>query len=205
MTLNNSFYSEFASYYDKMVSYENRKENESSFWLDLFKKHNISNAHDCACGTGHHVMLFNELGISCSGSDISTEMVKRTKENCQSRNVNSKLFQADFRKITNILHTPVDLIVNLGNSLPHLSKMDDILNYIKGCFSRLTSEGAMAIEMRNFNYLMKQKPRFIPLSFREHYGFIYVLDYFEEKIEFNIVYFNLENKDFKTFNFYAIR
>lgn len=199
MTHNNSFYSTFASYYDKLVSYKNRKENESSFWLDLFKKYNISNAHDCACGTGHHLILFNELGISCSGSDLSAEMIKKANENCQSRNISSKIYQADFRDITNILHTPVDLIVNLGNSLPYLSKMEDILNYIKGCYSRLTSEGIMVIETRNFNYLMKEKPRFIPLSFRESFGFIYVLDYFEEKIEFNILYFNLENKDFKTF------
>jgi ubiquinone/menaquinone biosynthesis C-methylase UbiE len=199
MTLNKKFYSEFTPFYDKMVSYENRKENERSFWLDLFKKYNISKVHDCACGTGHHVILFNELGISCSGSDLSEEMIEKAKENCVRRNINSNIFQADFRNIGNFLHEPLDLLVNLGNSLAYLNNIDDIIKYFKGCYSRLTSEGIMAIETRNFDYLLNIKPRFIPISLKDQYGFIYVIDYFEEKIEFNILYFNLENKDFKTF------
>lgn len=199
MTPNNSFYTDFAPYYDKLVSYENRKEFEGQFWKDLLKKYKISDAHDCACGTGHHVMLFNEMGIRCSGADISEDMIRKTNENCQMRGIEPKLFQADFRDIKSTLNKPVDLIVNLGNSLAYLRDGADIIGHLKGSYARLTQNGIMVIETRNFDYLLIKKPRFIPLSLRDNYGFIYVLDYLKEKIRFNIIYLNLENKNFQTF------
>jgi ubiquinone/menaquinone biosynthesis C-methylase UbiE len=144
-------------------------------------------------------MLFNELGIQCSGSDISLDMIKKAQENCNLINVKCNLFQADFRNLQDDSNNSLDLIINLGNSLAYLNKPKDFSLYFKGCTSKLNKGGIMIIETRNYDLLMKQKPRFIPLSFRDNYGFIYVLDYLKNRIRFNVLYFNLQTHDFQTF------
>jgi SAM-dependent methyltransferase len=200
MANSDEFYAKILPLYDKLISYENRKERETPFWKKLFNKYQILNAHDCACGTGHHLLIFNELGISCSGSDLSDAMVNEAKKKCEERNLKNTIFQADFRNIKTYLKKPVDLIVNLGNSLAYLSKEEYILVHLKGCNSSLSNEGVLVIDTRNYDYLLKERPRFIPLSFREDYGFIYAIDYLKESIQFNVLYFNLSNKDFQKFS-----
>ncbi|MFX0059978.1 MAG: class I SAM-dependent methyltransferase [Candidatus Hodarchaeota archaeon] len=200
MSEKDQFYSKFLPFYDKLISYENRKKRETPFWRKLFDKYHIRDAHDCSCGTGHHLLLFHELGICCSGSDLSEDMIHVARKKCKERNLKCNIFQADFRKLESFIRSPVDLIVNLGNSLAHLSNEVDILNHLNGCYKSLSSKGILVIDTRNYDYLLKEKPRFIPLSFREDHGFIYVLDYLKESIKFNILFFDLKNKDFQTFS-----
>ena len=199
MANSDKFYAEILPYYEKLISFENRRERETPFWKILFKKYQILNAHDCACGTGHHLLLFSELGIHCSGSDLSKPMVHEAKKKCEERNLEIDIIQADFRNIESFLKEPVDLIVNLGNSLAYLNKEEDIQSYLEGCNNSLSRNGILVIDTRNYDYLLKERPRFIPLSFREDYGFIYVIDYLKDKIQFNVLYINLSNKDFQFF------
>lgn len=199
MADSNQFYAKFVPLYDKLISYENRKERETPFWNEIFKKYDIHKAHDCACGTGHHVMLFNQLGVSCSGSDLSLDMIKKAQENCEQRNIKASLFQADFRNLQAVSDDSLDLIVNLGNSLAYLSNSKDNRQFFKETLSKLKEKGILVIETRNYDFLLKAKPRFIPLSFRDNFGFIYVLDYLKKQIKFNVVYFNLQTQEFQTF------
>lgn len=200
MTNSNKFYSKILPLYEKLISYKNRKERETSFWSNLFNKYHIQNAHDCSCGTGHHIILFNDLNVSCSGSDLSDDMVRKARRNCEEKKIKCNIIQADFCDIGNYLLNTVDLIVNLGNSLAYVDNKKKILNYLKGCYIKLSNNGVLVLDLRNYDYLLQEKPRFIPISFRENYGFIYVLEYEKRSIQFNILYFNLKNRDFQTFS-----
>lgn len=62
------FYEDFAEKYDKLVSFESRSKRESGFFRALFDSHRVKTILDCACGTGQHVMMFSEMGLSATGS-----------------------------------------------------------------------------------------------------------------------------------------
>ena len=75
------FYEDFIDKYDILVSWENRRRRETDFFKTVFKKNNVKSVLDCACGTGQHVIMFNEMGLESYGSDLSPAMVKRAKQN----------------------------------------------------------------------------------------------------------------------------
>ena len=80
------FYEDFIDKYDILVSWENRRRRETAFFKTIFKKNNVKSVLDCACGTGLHVIMFNEMGLNSSGSDLSPAMVRRAKENAKKYN-----------------------------------------------------------------------------------------------------------------------
>ena len=72
-------YKDFAEHYDWM-KLDNPARDQ--FFKVLFEKHNVNNVLDCACGTGHELILFSSFGFEVQGSDISDSMLEQAKNIC---------------------------------------------------------------------------------------------------------------------------
>ncbi len=194
------FYEDFIEKYDSLISWKNRSKRESEFFKTLFSKYKVKNVLDCACGTGQHVVMFNQMGFSAKGSDLSPAMIKKAKINANKYGVKATFKIVDFRNLSKTFNKKFDGIVCVGNSLPHLLNDKDLTKSLNEMYKLLNKNGILIMQQRNYDMLVGKKKRFFPMSIRKEEIFFYVLDYFPDKVVFNVI--NLENKSGK-FNVYS--
>jgi len=56
---------------------------QKSFFEKLVGDYSVSRVLDCACGTGWHLSMFHDMGLTSFGSDISPEMLAMAKKNLE--------------------------------------------------------------------------------------------------------------------------
>ncbi len=194
------FYEEFIEKYDRLISWENRFKRESGFFKTLFSKNNVKTVLDCACGTGQHVVMFNQLGFNAKGSDLSPAMIKKAKINSNKHKVKALFKISDFRNLTETFNEKFDAVVCVGNSLPHLLSDEDLSKALSEIYNILNKGGVLVLQQRNYDMLVALKKRFFPMSVRDDEVFFYVLDYLPHKIIFNVVDIETKSKKFKVYS-----
>jgi len=194
------FYEEFAEKYDRLVSWENRFKRESGFYQKLFSENKVRTVLDCACGTGQHVIMFNQMGYEAKGSDLSPAMLRKAKTNSKAHGVNPEFIISDFRDLTRNFDEKFDAIICVGNSLPHLLSDKDLTKALREMYRLLNNSGILVLQQRNYDRLVKLQIRFFPVSMREDEVFFYVLDYSPKKIVFNVVDLETKAKAFKVYS-----
>jgi ubiquinone/menaquinone biosynthesis C-methylase UbiE len=83
-------YKDFAERYDLMKL---KKPDRDEFFRNLFAKHNVKTVLDCACGTGHELILFHSFDCDVQGSDRSESMLKQARKNLSDANLQIPLEQ----------------------------------------------------------------------------------------------------------------
>ncbi len=195
------FYEKFAERYDALVNFPGRKKREGEFWQKLFQENKVNKVLDCACGTGHHVIMFRQFGLDATGSDQSPAMIAKARENGQKEGLDLRLSVLDFNALSAAFRKKFDAVICMGNSLPHLQADNDLLTGLTEMNLVLTDRGLLVLGLRNYDKMLTEQPRFMPLSLKDTRGFIYVLDYFPEKIVFNVIYVDCSTN---TFEVYAV-
>lgn len=167
-------YSSLSVDYDKFNNWNNRLAFEMPFI-----EHQISSLQifpgqplrilDAACGTGMHAAALAKLGHHVSAADLIPEMVAKSYQNAQAAGVDIEIRTAGFGDLeTAFSPGRFDLLLCLGNSLPHIltpaalsAALDD--------FAAVLHPGGMAIiQNRNFDAVMSRKDRWMdPQSFQE--------------------------------------
>ncbi len=193
------FYEEFIEKYDKLVSWENRVTRESNFYKTVFSNNDVKTILDCACGTGHHVIMLKQMGYDVKGSDISPAMIQKAKSNSDKLGLKIPLKISDFKNISKIYSEQFDAVICVGNSLPHLFTNKEIFEALSEIYKVLRQNGIFILEQRNYDKLTKFQTRFFPVTFREDEIFFYVLDYFPKKIVFNVIDLEINSKKFHVF------
>lgn len=193
------FYSKFADKYDRLVSWENRYKRESQFFKILFRQYNVKSILDCACGTGQHVIMFNQMGFNAIGSDLSPAMIKKAKNYSKQYNIQCKYKIADFRNLNKVFEQKFDSVICVGNSLPHLLSIKDLKTALVNFYKILNKKGLLIIQQRNYDLLIKTKKRFFPVTLLDDEAFIYALDYESNKITFNVLNIEFKTKKLEVF------
>lgn len=193
------FYNEFIDKYDKLISWESRFNRESQFFKNLFQQYNVKTILDCACGTGQHITMFNQMGFIVTGSDLSPAMIKKAKSNLKQYSVKCDFHVADFRNLSKIFKEKFDSVICVGNSLPHLLSIKDLKNAALNFYNILNEKGLLIIQQRNYDLLIKDKKRFFPVTLLDNEAFIYALDYEKDKIIFNVIHLEYKTKNFSTY------
>jgi glycine/sarcosine N-methyltransferase len=60
---------------------------QEGFFKKLLEKYHVRTCLDCACGTGWHLFMLDNMAIRCFGSDLSPEMLDRAKQNLAGENI----------------------------------------------------------------------------------------------------------------------
>jgi SAM-dependent methyltransferase len=193
------FYDRFVDVYDNLVSFNNRVKREANFYDSLFKEYNVKTVLDCACGTGHHVMMLKQLGYDIKGSDLSPAMINKARANLKANKLEASLEISDFRALNKNFDERFDAVICVGNSLPHLLSDEGLALALTEMNALLNENGILILEQRNYDKLLRHKKRFIPVSFRENDIFFYVLDFHPSEIVFNIINVNTSNQTFQAY------
>lgn len=188
------FYGSVAEKYHWFFSsWENVMNRQMDELVPLLQQYNVNSVLDCACGTGLQSIGLVKNGFHVVGSDLSPEMLKRASENARQANVKLELVHSDFRELPKNIHNTFDAVICMGNSIPHLLSDEDVRNALNSIYNCINSKGIAIFDIRNYDAMISQKPKFIPMRINEEkdgkiVSVLYVFDYLERTIQFNIIY-----------------
>ncbi|HUD20272.1 MAG TPA: class I SAM-dependent methyltransferase [Patescibacteria group bacterium] len=160
---------------------------QKSFFEKLVGDYSVSRVLDCACGTGWHLSMFHDMGLTSFGSDISPEMLAMAKKNLEGKYIPLKV--EDFRTLDHSWGDTFDMIGCLTTSLPHMKTDEDVVRALSSIYDRLSDNGILVITNGITDALLDSKPKFIPARTLENEGFYFVVEYPNEKeFTFHILY-----------------
>lgn len=196
-----NFYDNIADKYHWFFSsWNDRMTEQTKMIIDILNKYNVKSVLDCSCGSGLQTIGLAKHGYKVDAGDISENMILKAKQLAQDENIYVDFKKADFRELEKSFVKKYDAVISWGNSIPHLMDDIEIDLALKSIFNRLNDNGIALLNMRNYDAMLKNKNRFHPMRINDlkdgyRYSIIYVFDYLDNKIRFNILYIieNLKN------------
>lgn len=191
-------YKTFSQDYDRFVNWENRL----AFEIPFIEKQVASLQQrlgetlrilDAACGTGMHAIALAEKGHHVSAADLSPEMVEKSRANSRNAHVNIHVKAAGFGELYAAFGPwKYDLLLCLGNSLPHLLNETELANALADFALCLRPGGRLLIQNRNFDSIMEVKQRWMEAQTHQEGDVQWVFQRFYDfepggLIRFNIV------------------
>ena len=162
-------YDSFSNSYDRFVNWDNRLIVELPFIEEKLKQANATTVLDSACGTGVHAIALAQKGFTTVGADISAGMITRARLNAQVQGLEIPFYLAGFGELQETLGgQQFGAILCLGNSLPHLLRLQAFYAALADFYQCLLPGGVFVIQNRNFDLVLRHKDRWMePQSHHE--------------------------------------
>jgi len=160
-------YQEFSEDYDRFVNWQDRLKYEMPLinkQLDLVSTRvgRPLCILDSACGTGMHAIAIAKQGHHVFGADLFPEMVKKAEANAAGAGVTVDFKTAGFGKLKeNFTSQTFDIILCLGNSLPHILSSEELTQALKDFRACMNTGGILIIQNRNYDNLMITRNRWM--------------------------------------------
>lgn len=168
---------------------------QERFFRKLIKQYKVKTCLDSACGTGWHLELFEQIGLECSGSNLSKEMLAAARKNLRRTSVQLKL--GDFRNLAAPWKQKFDMVACLTTSLPHMLTDRDAIAALRSMYNRLNKGGILVISNGITDRLLSKKPKFLPARAHKDMAFYFFFEYPDKKsIIYNILQVKKTNKGF---------
>lgn len=169
---------------------------QKSFFKKLIKEYSITTCLDCACGTGWHLFMLDNLGVECYGSDLSSAMLTLAKKNLRSKNIPLKI--GDFRKLSTIWNDKFDMVICVTTSFPHMLTAKEAITALNSMYERLNDDGILVINNGFTDSLFDSKPKLIPARILKNRAFYFFLEYPDpQRVIFNILQVKKTKHSFK--------
>ncbi len=161
------FYDELRGDYDLMVSWQERLAREQPFFRHLFPAHGVRRVLDAACGTGMHAMAFARMGLEVAAADISPAMVAEARRHAAEAGLGVEAAVAAFGSLAaGFPGRSFDAVTCLGNSLPHVADQGALEATLADMRSLLRPGGVLVVQNRNYDRLLRDRQRFMPIVAR---------------------------------------
>lgn len=188
------FYDKISNKYHWFFSsWENIMGQEVSLIQPILDKYNVKTVLDCSCGSGLQAIGLTKNGFTVDGCDISQSMIDKAYDLCRRENFNIVFKKCDFRELESAYNNKFDAVISWGNSIPHMMTEADILKALSSIYSRINDGGIALFDMRNYDVMLEKKKRFHPMRINDvkddkRYSLLFVFDYLESFIRFNVIY-----------------
>jgi SAM-dependent methyltransferase len=156
-----NYYPSNLKYYEYIYSDHIKYSNELlSTILPILKQNSVDSVLDACCGVGNDIEFFLKNQFSVYASDLSQRMVDYTKKRVAKFNIpESHFFQGNALDISKIVDRKFDLVCFRGNTLGHLSDVEQI-KLIEELLSVTKDDGFLLIDFRNGEKYFLNKPRY---------------------------------------------
>lgn len=158
----NDFYDALAPLFDVLTDWDARLGLEGPALQRLLSDAGARRVLDAACGSGGHTLALVDWGFDVVGADASPMMIRLAKQKAQAAGANVPFVQSDLASLQANLadHTPFDAVLCLGNSLPHLLSMEELLDALTGMWNVLRPGGLLVLQNLNYDLRWQRQPRF---------------------------------------------
>lgn len=190
--MTDDFYAELAADYDRVIRWASRLEAERPLFGALWQRHETRTVLDAACGSGRHFALFAEAGLAAAGCDASAAMLEQARRNTAALDPPPRLLQCAWANLPRCFgEERFDAVLCLGNSLPYVTDAETLSRSLAGLWSRVADGGFLLLQLKNFAKLLRERPRFLPLSWEERGEAATVClreyEYGPETVDFHVV------------------
>jgi SAM-dependent methyltransferase len=168
------FYEELSKYYDIVFPLGQAQLNFISSRAMRKKK-----ILDLAAGTGNYSIALSKMGYEVTAVDLDEEMVRKVEEKNKAEGTNTKALILDMKEVEN-LSDKFDLIICIGNSLVHLQNKEEIQTLIKKLYKLLEKDGVLIIQIVNYDRILDNNVKELPLISREDKGVKFIRNYEKE-------------------------
>jgi ubiquinone/menaquinone biosynthesis C-methylase UbiE len=165
-------YTGFAARYDWMKAEDPARR---AFFERLFAGHGVARILDCACGTGRDLLMFHDMGLEVSGSDLSVAMLAQARENLG--DVEIPLRKADYRQLPEHYDVKFDAVVCLSNSINEPLEDAETLRALQSMKAVLRRGGILVFDQGQTDASMRDPPRFAPVVNNRDFTRFFVIDY----------------------------
>ena len=183
------FYGPLAEGYDAMTRFSSRFEAAEDFFSELESSTDasFSTALDVATGTGVYALALAQLGKVVFGADISQSMIDSACRNADDLGLNVHWFTRPMQDLALELDTTFDLILCMGNSLPHLLEDDDLNSALNGFHRLLNPGGRLLIQLLNYDRILSRRERIVDITRHESKEYVRFYDFLQDYIRFNLL------------------
>ncbi len=167
------FYSAVADHYHMFYrNWEATLDREGATLRRPLNAANVKTVLDASCGTGTQSIALARLGFVVIATDVSQKMIDRARINAARFKVADKIKFGRYGFL-DLAHafksgTVFDAVITKGNSLPHLLTDAEISAALRNFFELLKPGGVLIVGIRDFDFLIEDRPRFIPGQFHDN-------------------------------------
>jgi glycine/sarcosine N-methyltransferase len=182
------FYNHIASQYDNMTGFQARLERASAFAGQLAQRLAFRSVLDVACGTGLYALAFAKQGVpKAAGCDINTAMLAMAQQRSQEVMLGVDWFPAPMQHLAEHTNDCFDLILCLGNSLPHLLDDSDLAATFAAFRQRLTPGGHVVLQNLNYDRILSRQERIVEINRSGDREFVRFYDFLPGRVQFNLL------------------
>lgn len=127
---------------------------------------------DVGCATGDLAFALTYFGFPTWAFDFDPQMVQIAQKTKQEDSMFPVFEQLDMRQIDERFpEAYFDTVICFGNTLVHLLSDDDIRKFIQAAFKVLSPEGKLTIQILNYQHIIENQVKTLPLIDNEHIRF----------------------------------
>lgn len=162
------FYEEFSKYYDLIFQAKKPQ-------LDFIKKRTPKKGKilDVAAGTGNHALALGEEGYDLRAVEYDETMLEELEEKLEKRNIEKRNLEkenldviarrGDMKEIRSYYpENFFDTLYCIGNSLVHLTTVEEIEQFLEGAYAVLKTEGTLIIQIINYDRILDRDIKELP-------------------------------------------
>lgn len=139
-------------------------------------------AVDLGAGSGYQTIILAEYGYKVVAIDFSVDLLNTLNE--KKENYEIDVIKDDINNFTNHLTSVVQLIICMGDTLTHLSTLDEVKKLIINSYQSLETNGHLILSFRDFyTRELSGTDRFIPVRSDSERVFICFLEYFSDYVQ----------------------
>ncbi|GHO67502.1 SAM-dependent methyltransferase [Ktedonobacter sp. SOSP1-52] len=133
---------------------------------ELFKRWDIlgdgtKTALDLGCGSGFQSIALANLGFHVTAIDLSQRLLAELAERKEKHAIVA--LQGDIRNVLQLVEAPYDVVVCMGDTLPHLESKDDVIHLLQAIHQLLVPGGKCILSFRDLSVEQHALDRFIPV------------------------------------------
>jgi SAM-dependent methyltransferase len=181
-------YEVFARRYDMFYeAFGEHPQDVVAFFRDIFAARGVRSVLDCACGTGHDLILFHSLGLEVLASDISDAMLKQAGKNLAERGVDIPPEKADYRELPQHFDRRFDAVVCLSSSILEMPDETEVVGALTSMRDVLNDDGVLVLSQGTTDRQWNARPRFILAVNKHDFSRLFVIDYEDRGARYNVI------------------
>lgn len=162
------FYSSIANFYQHIFPF-NPAQIE---FLRHVLPYNGAKVLDVGCAIGDLSFALTHFGFPTWGFDFDAQMIEIAKNANQEDSMFPVFEQLDMRLTGDRYpESYFNTVICFGNTLVHLLSDDDIMQFTQAAYKVLAPEGKLTIQILNYQYILDQQIKTLPLIDNEHLRF----------------------------------
>jgi glycine/sarcosine N-methyltransferase len=166
--MSSPFYTSIAPYYQHIFPF-NPAQIE---FLKHVLPYNGARVLDVGSATGDLAFALTHFGFPTWAFDFDYQMVQIARKTKQEDSMFPVFEQLDMRQIDERFpESYFDTVICFGNTLVHLLSDDDIRKFIRSAFKVLLPEGKLTIQILNYQYILENHIKSLPIIDNEHIRF----------------------------------